>query len=162
MTLLTPAELQIWLEWAGARLIAMPGRRIGPAAPKVIWPDYSQETFQVLEHRGAMSVKVAAPSSKEIPIVDEILILPNVCSRDYVRRVLHVRSLVHPLNGRYLYKWTRIAELLDVKPRTIKMWHRQGLEEVVDKADPVVVKKIYLFMNNGDMPVLANSSQGIP
>jgi hypothetical protein len=124
----------------------MPGPRIGPAKTKVIWPDYAQETFQVLEFRGAMPVRADAPSSQEIPIVDEILLLPNVCAKDYTRRVLHARSLVHPINGRYLYKWTRIAELLAVKPYTARRWYKEGLVEVIKKAPRERVCRIGAFL----------------
>ena len=144
---LTPEELRIWLEWAGARLIAMPGLRIGPAKTKVIWPDYAQETFQILDFRGALPVRAAAPSSKEIPIVEEILLLPNVCEKNYTRRVLHARSLVHPINGRYLYRWPRIAELLDVKIHTARRWYKEGLVEVTKKAPRDKVCLISAFIS---------------
>ena len=74
---LSPQELQAWLEWAGARLIAMPGGRTRPAEPHVIWPEYSQEKFEILTFRSALPLRAAAPSSAEIPIVEEILLLPN-------------------------------------------------------------------------------------
>ena len=142
---LSPSDLQTWLEWAGARLIAMPGGRIAPAQPHVIWPEYSQETFQVLQFRGGVPLRAAAPSSTEIPIVDEILTFPNVCERDYIRRTLHARSLVHPLNGRYLYKWSRIATLLDVKPTTVKVWHRNGLKEMAEKLEKSRICRVAAF-----------------
>jgi hypothetical protein len=144
---LTPTELQIWLEWAGARLIAMPGPRIKPADPKVIWPDYEQEKFEVTTFRGALPVRAVAPSSKEVPIVEEILLLPNVCEHSYTRRVLHARSLVHPINGRYLYRWTRIAELLAVKTYTVRRWHKDGLLEVISKAPRDRVCRIAAFVS---------------
>ena len=144
---LTPSELQVWLEWAGARLIAMPGGRIGPSNTKVIWPDYAQDSFEVLEFRGAVPIRASAPSSTEIPIVDEILLLPNVCAKDYTRRVLHARSLVHPINGRYLYKWTRIAELLAVKAYTARRWYNEGLVEVISKAPEDKVCRIAAFLS---------------
>ncbi len=144
---LTPQELQVWLEWAGARLIAMPGGRIGPAKTRVIWPEYAQETFEVLDFRTALPIRAAAPSSKEIPIVEEILLLPNVCAHDYTRRVLHARSLVHPINGRYLYKWTRISALLEVKAHTARRWYKEGLDEVIRKAPHDSVCRIAAFVS---------------
>jgi hypothetical protein len=145
---LTPDELRVWLEWAGARLIAMPGGRIGPANYKVYWPEFSQETFQVLEFRKIAPLRASAPSKDEIPLVDEILTFPSVCKDIYTRRVLHVRALVHPVNHRYLYKWTRIAELLHTDRQTVRNWHAKGLREVVAKADPVKVCRIAFALQN--------------
>ncbi len=148
MTSLTPLELKTWLEWAGARLIAMPGRRPGPADIKVIWPEYSQDKFQVLDHRPGLSIHAAAPSNQEIPIVDEILSLPSVCSLHKPRRVLHIRALVHPLNGRYIYTWTRVAEKLESNRETVRYWHKKGLQEVCDKADRGKVCHISAFLQS--------------
>ena len=146
MSQLTPIELQSWLEWAGARLIAMPGGRVGPKDYRVAWPEFSQDTHEVLKFRNQTPLRVAAPSSAQIPIVDEILALPNVCSRDYIRRVLHIRALVHPIHGRHLYPWTRIAKLLQSSPQLVKSWHAKGLREVVEKAPPDKVCLIFTFM----------------
>lgn len=140
-----PEELKSWLEWAGARLIAMPDSGIRPKEYKVAWPDYAQETFQVLEFRGVAPLRANAPSSAEIPIVDEILILPNLCTKEPIRKVLHCRSLVHPVRNVYLYRWTKIAELLNVKVHRVKYWHKIGLEEVCRRADPAKVCRIRQF-----------------
>lgn len=139
--------LQTWLEWAGVRLIAMPGPKVRPSDPKVIWPEYSQDNFEILTFRRALPVRVGAPTPKEIPIVDEILQFPNACERAVVRRILHVRSLMHPVRGTYLYKWSRIAELLDVKVYTVKRLHVEGLKEASEKADPKRVCRITAFFS---------------
>lgn len=136
---LTPTTLQMWLEWAGARLIAMPGGHIGPRDTGVFWPEYDRDRHEVLQFRGRLRLRAVAPNKDEIAIVDEILLLPNLCSEIRIRRVLHVRSLVHPLNGRHLYPWRRIAKLLATDHKQIKRWHVRGLEEVTAKADPAKV-----------------------
>lgn len=145
--ILTPPVLQNWLEWAGARLIAMPGARIKPKEPKVIWPEYDQEKFEILSFRAAIPIRAGAPSSTEIPIVDEILLLPNVCDDIYKRRILHARSLVHPISRRYLYNWKRISELLHTSPSIVKSLHVKGLKEACMKADPEHVCRIASFFN---------------
>lgn len=142
---LTPQELQIWLEWAGARLWAMPIGRIKPAEPRALWPDYSLESFQVLDFRKAAPPKAAAPSSREIPIIDEILLLPNVCAREETRRVIHARLLVHPINGRYRHNWTEVAKLVKSDRRIVKIWYKRGLEEIIQKANPEKVCLIAAF-----------------
>lgn len=152
MPCLDPATLQTWLEWAGARLIAMPGPRTGPKEPKGFWPaEFSQDKFQVLEFRGGLPIRAGAPSAEEISWVDEILLLPNVCERDVVRRIIHTRLLIHPIRGTHLYTWTSIAKKLSIgphkiRPYTIKKLHRDGLKEVCEKTDPARVCRIAPFM----------------
>lgn len=145
---LTPTVLQTWLEWAGAKLIAMPGRREGPSGPKVIWPEYNRNTFEILKFRGTLSPRAAAPNKDEIDVVDKILLFPNVCSDPLTRRILHVRALVHPINGRHLYPWRRIGKLLRTDHKTVKRRHQHGLLEAVDKIPYVKVCEVKYFMES--------------
>lgn len=124
-------ELQSWLEWASAKLIALPGARIGPRDSGVLWPDYPQDTFQVLDFRRALSIRAMAPTPAEMALMDEILFLPNLISHEGRRRVVRYRSLVHPTNMRHLFRWNRIAELLSIKIYTARDWHRKGLAEII-------------------------------
>lgn len=140
---LTPNELKSWLEWAGVRLIAMPGGRIGPKQPRALQLDYSQDEFQVLDFRGIIPVKVAPPGSKEIALIETILLLPNICEKQVTRRILHVRSLLHPLNMRYLYPWSRVAEILKIKISSAKYFHKIGLDEVCRNAPRDMVCSIH-------------------
>ena len=148
MTVVTPTELKDWLEWAGARLLAMPSPKIKPAEPHVIWPEYSQDKFEVLNFRGGMSLRANAPSKEEIPLVDDILLLPNVCKEQRVRRILHARALVNPVNGRYLYNWSRLAKLLQSNRDAIKRQHEKGLIEVIRKTPPGQICRIAVFFRS--------------
>ena len=144
---LGPEELQTWLEWAGQRLVALPANGIRPARPRVFWPDYAQDRFQVLEFRGkiGLSMRAAAPAASEIPFVDEILLLPNACAKIPSRRVLHARALINPLNGRNLYNWTVLAERLHMDRRSVKRLHERALEEAARLAEPPRVCRIRAF-----------------
>jgi hypothetical protein len=141
-------DVQFWLEWAGARLIAMPEPRIKPAEPKVIWPEYNQDSREITNFRGRLSLRAAAPAKHEVAMVDKILLLPNVCALPNVRRVLHVRALVHPINYRHLYSWVRISKLLQTSPYIVKSWHRKGLNEVVTRTTPALLCEIKAFMGD--------------
>ncbi len=132
---LTPPELEEWLEWAGVRLIAMPGKRVGPDEYRSFWPDFSQETFQILEFRNRRRVTIAPPSSKEIFIVDEILSLPNLCKSQGKRRIIRARTLLHPVNLRRLFPWSRIANGMGVKISSAKYMYKSGLEEICNNID---------------------------
>lgn len=151
MPCLDPATLQTWLEWAGARLIAMPGPRTGPKEPKGFWPaEFSQELFQVLEFRKIPPIRAGAPSSTEIPIMEEILLLPNICTLISTRRILHARALIHPIRGTHLFSWEAIAKKISkeekpMKSYTVKYAHKKGLIEVCKRADPSNVCHILQF-----------------
>lgn len=143
---LTPEELQTWLEWAGARLIAMPGNQIGPKQPRATQIEYHQDKFEIITFREPPPLRASAPSSFEIEIVDQILALPNLCEDQNVRYTLHKRLLVSPLRAKYVYSWHEIAQLLKVKPRVVKVWHARGLREVIRKVNPGVAGKIHSFL----------------
>lgn len=139
--------LQFWLEWAGARLIAMPEPRTRPAEPKVIWPDYSQDRAEITDFRGRLSLRAVAPAKHEVAMVDKILLLPNVCALSNVRRVVQVRSLVHPINYRHLYSWVRISKLLHTSTYAVKKWHKNGLGEILTKTPCKQLAEIQTFMD---------------
>lgn len=143
--LITPEELKHWLEWAGIRLVAMPTQRMKPKLPRAFWPEYSQDKFQTLEFRPNITLRALAPSRDEIPIMDEILSLPNTCTRVEVRRILHKRALINPVRGTYVYSWREIADILDMKQSAAKRLHREGLVEAARKADPGRVYRIRAF-----------------
>lgn len=144
---ITTDDIQFWLEWAGARLIAMPEPRIKPAEPHVIWPEYSQDTREVTNFRGFVPLRASAPAKDEIAMVDKILLLPNVISRTNVRRVVHVRSLIHPVNYRHLYSWVRISRLLHTSPYTAKTWHKRGIEEILTRTSTDILDEFEDFMS---------------
>lgn len=143
-----PPVIKTWLEWAGARLIALPGHRVGPQDIRVIWPEYDQEKFQILDFRKGLAVRSLGPTSTEMPFVEEILRLPNLCSDVNVRRVLHKRALIHPTRGTHIFRWDRVAKDLHVKKiYTIKRWHREGLLEVGEKITLDTVERLLKFFD---------------
>lgn len=154
---LTPSVLQGWLEWASARLLATPSTKIRPQEPVTIWPEYSQDKFEILDFRAQIMLRALAPSSTEIPIMDEILLLPNLCFNENRRRVVRLRSLVDPLNSRYIYSWARLAERLHSGPRIIKRMYSLGLEEISRKVPPDQVCRLGIALNGG-IPSCSNTA----
>lgn len=144
VTQITPQELQTWLEWAGKRLLAMPGGHVGPRDYKVQWPEYNQDKFELLEFRRHLTQRAPPPPADEITIVDEIITFPNYCNDVKLRRILHLRSLVHPIRFNHLYSWTKLSKMFETDRRRVARWHEIGLEEVAKKADK---KKICLIAN---------------
>jgi len=139
------ATVKLWLDWAGAKLISMPGQRSGPRAPHVIWPEYSRTAGEVTTFRNIPQLRANPPTGAEYQIIDLILDLPNVCDRLLVRRIVRCRSLTHPIRGNPLYNWTRISELLAVKTYTVKRLYNDGLAEIARKAKHDDVCRIAAF-----------------
>ena len=141
----TPDLICDWLEWAGTRLLASPSNKIKPAGPKVIWPDYALETFQVLDFRVGLALRAPAPASNEIPIMEEILLLPNLCKEVRTRRVLHARCLLNPLTYRNINSWSKIGKMIQSNRETARLIHGKGLVEVSQKVAYPVVCRISAF-----------------
>jgi len=146
-----PDELRDWLEWAGGRLLSLGGRKPGPAEPRIAWPDFPQETATAYGY-GKPTLRLTRPAKDEIPVMDEILAFPNLVSNVTQRRIVQCRSLVLPINGRYLYSWRRIARLLSINHQTAISWHGKGLEEIARKAEPSKICLIREFLSDNQLP----------
>jgi hypothetical protein len=48
-----------------------------------------------------------------------------------LRRILGARALVHPLTGRHLFPWRRLAAAVGADHKSVQRWHAQGLDMVV-------------------------------
>jgi hypothetical protein len=53
--------------------------------------------------------------------------------RYVLRRIVGARSLVHPITGRYLFPWRRIAAAIGADHKAVQRWHAQGVEIVVER-----------------------------
>jgi hypothetical protein len=144
-TRVAPDLISNWLEWAGTRLLASPSTKIKPAGPKVIWPDYALDVYQVLDFRKGLAMRAPAPSASEIPVMEEILLLPNLCSEVRTRRVLHARCLLNPITYRNINSWSKIALLVHSNRETVRLLHQKGLEEVSRKVAYPTVCRISAF-----------------
>lgn len=135
---MSPEELESLLEWASAKLIALPGRRIGPGGFRSFWPDFERDLSLDFdpELRRAAALRQAAPSGPELDLMDLILALPNLIVRPERRRVVRLRTLIHPISGRHLWPWTRLAREFVVRTYTAKLWYDRGLSEVCGKLRP--------------------------
>jgi hypothetical protein len=80
-------------------------RGAAPAGFRNFWPDYV-DTYGA-SNREALHLPKVAPA--DITYVELILTLPALCSDHQRRRILHARSLVHPLTGRYINSYGKIA-----------------------------------------------------
>jgi hypothetical protein len=134
-------ELQLWLEWAGSRLLAMQIASPFPKEPTAAWPIFAQEANLAYGYTDER-LRPPRPSAIEIGIMDDMLTLPSLASRAVERRVLQARLLITPVSHRRLYSWRRIAELLHTSPYTVTRMHLRALREI---APQVPEGKIYSF-----------------
>lgn len=123
------AEIQFWLEWAGARLLSMPSRNLWPQAYRSFWPETEPDLYANLgqESLSSLRIRPPIPTGIEIDLTDEILAIIALVPHEMTRRVLQLRSLVHPVNGRYKYGWMKIATRINSDRRTLKRLHNNGL-----------------------------------
>lgn len=147
-TNLDPQTLTNWLQWAAVRLIAMPAGRLKPGGYQSYWPDFAFEEIPGIADLQTNRIRAFAPSSVEIPIIDAIVILPNLCDHPDTRRVIHWRAQVHPVRNYHLLKWDWIAAKLGVHRYTVQRWYRDGLKEVADKAPEETVCRIAAFLDD--------------
>ena len=134
-------EIKEWLEWAGAKLLSLRLASPAPQGYRSFWPDYADEANKAYGYTGNR-LRAGLPNSKEIALMDEILLLPSLITDITVRRIVNARALVAPVANRHLYSWTKIAHLLHSSPRRMVVLHRSGLREIAsrvpqDKADAI-------------------------
>lgn len=149
---LTAALLDDWLCWAGSRLLAMPSERIKPSLPKAIWPDYAIEQFQVLEFRKKPKFRIPPPSKDEIPIIDEIILLPNLIEDRIRRMIVHSRMLVNPISGNHIRSWNMLAKKFHSNNKIIQAKYNAGLEEICFKIPRNQMHRLQSFFDlNGNL-----------
>lgn len=145
---ITSELLERWLFWAGAKLIAMPSERIKPAEPKAIWPEYGIDRFQVLEFRNKLRVRIPPPSNDEIPIMDEILLFPNLCEAVNRRRAIHLRLLTNPITLNPINSWNKIAAKLHTSVPKAKRFYYSGITETLAKLPDCRIARITDYFAN--------------
>lgn len=121
-----PSEIGEWLEWAGARLLALNLPSAAPSGYKSNWPEYAPDARIAYGYSGERlrAPKVTAP---EIALMDKMLALPSLVPDITLRRIIHARALVTPVGNRYLYSWTKLAQMLHTERRRVAQLHERGL-----------------------------------
>jgi hypothetical protein len=81
----------------------------------------------------APPLRAPAPSALAISRMDEafgwLALIPE--SRFVLRRILGARALVHPLTGRYLFPWRRLAGVLGADHKSVQRWHGEAVKLLV-------------------------------
>ncbi len=129
--LLTPEELVTRFEAAGATLLAMPGRGYSTHLRTMKF-DVVQSAMDAYGWQGAVA-RPPAPGAAAISLMDETFgWLALIPEEKYVwRRIVGARALVHPLTGRWLFPWRRIASILGADHKSVRRWHGQAIDMLV-------------------------------
>jgi hypothetical protein len=132
------------LAYAGKTLLALPGghgvARLGSALPGPI--------HQMIEAYGwtGTTVRAPVPAAAAITAMDQALSWVSLIEaapprRQHaelhsphggvlLRQIVSARALVHPVTGRNLYNWNRIAQVIGSDHRAIQRWHARGIAEI--------------------------------
>jgi hypothetical protein len=134
---LSAAELLLRLEQAGATLLAMPATGYSTKMRQMRF----DIVHTALEAYGweAPPLRAPAPSAAAISEMDEafgwLALIPE--EKFLLRRILGARALVHPLTGRHLFPWRRLAAAVGADHKSVQRWHAQGLEMVARALNPL-------------------------
>lgn len=131
---LTPEELQLWLEWAGAKFLSLNLSSPLPRGPRVSWPAFAQN------HRTAYGytqerLRAAHVTGHEVTLMDQLLLLPGLVTNITTRRIINARILVTPVSNRYVYSWVRLAHMLHSDRRKIARLYDNGLSEIIRRLE---------------------------
>ncbi|GAB0116910.1 DUF6362 family protein [Acidisoma sp. 7E03] len=119
------------LEEAGATLLSLP--------PSGFSPRLRTSTLPVLREAAeaygwsTAELRPPMPSAARISRMDRAMGFLGLIPADrYVlRRIVGCRALVHPLNGRHLFSWRRLGELLGADHKAVQRWHAEGIRLIV-------------------------------
>lgn len=146
-------KLKNWLEWAGGRFESLPQKRELPAPLRVLWPDYSNDVYQVLEMRKTISVRGLSPSPEEIDLMDKILLLPSYIEPRGAtdpkldegfrrRRIIWLRLITNPVTQRPKINWDKVARLESISVYKAQQYHTKGLREILAKTPVSCLSKL--------------------
>jgi hypothetical protein len=119
------------LEEAGATLLSLPATGFSPhlrtSALPILREAAEAYGWSLAQLRPPM------PSASRISRMDKVMgylaLIPQ--DRYVLRRIVGCRALVHPLSGRHLFSWRRLAELLDADHKAIQRWHAEGIRLII-------------------------------
>jgi hypothetical protein len=130
---MTPAEVILRLEQAGATLIALRVARIGPQEPRSGLPEPVKEVSASYGW-SKLTPRPAVPSAADIDRMDEALAWVMLIPQDkfVLRRIVNARCLVSPTTQRHLYTWSAIGRLIGADRRAVQRWHGQGIDLIAN------------------------------
>jgi hypothetical protein len=128
---LNAAEIVARLEDAGATLLALPAHGYSTHLRQMKF-DIVHTALEAYGWQNAMA-RPPVPGAAAISAMDEafgwLALIPE--ARFVLRRILGARALVHPLTGRHVYPWRRLAAVLGADHKSVQRWHGQAVALLV-------------------------------
>ncbi|MDE1905826.1 MAG: hypothetical protein KGH75_05180 [Rhodospirillales bacterium] len=120
------------LEEAGAAMLAMPSRGYSTGL-RMTKLDVVHTALEAYGWEGR-KMKPPAPTAEMVTRMDEAFgWLTFIPEKQYVlRRIVGARALVHPLTGRHVYAWRKLAEILGADHKAVMRWHGQAIKLIHD------------------------------
>jgi hypothetical protein len=119
------------LEEAGATLLSLPASGFSPRLRTTTLP-ILREAAEAYGWSLAQ-LRPPMPSAARITRMDRAMgylaLIPQ--DRHVLRRIVGCRALVHPLSGRHLFSWRRLAELLSADHKAVQRWHSDGIRLIL-------------------------------
>ena len=140
-TPLHPDELLEWLEWSGSKLLAMNIKSPFPREPTAAWPDYAPDKNTAYGYTGER-LRPGQPTGFQISLMDQVLQLISLISFVPHRRIVNARSLVTPVANRYLYSWSRLAQMQHTSRYLVIRMHEKGIEEIIGRVPSAKIDAI--------------------
>jgi len=125
----TIEEVKSWLEWAGEKIISLPGASPGPAQLRCHWPDVVRSANDAYGYT-KIQTKIPRPTKDEIFYIDAIATLPILIQDVDERVIVQKRSLILPLSHRHVYSWSSIAEFYHTNQYFVKRMFLHGLNDI--------------------------------
>lgn len=122
------------LERAGATLLAMRTRSPMPAPYRCALPDALKEaviSYGWTPVECPPPIPNAAAISRMEATWQWLSYVPD--ARYTLRRIVAVRSLIDPVTLRHRVHWRALGRLLHCSHEACRLWHRQGIDLIVDR-----------------------------
>jgi hypothetical protein len=120
------------LEEAGRTLFAMPNNspRLGIRTQHY---GFVVDAAAAAASNSKSRLRPAIPDARHISRMDEAMSWISLIPLDrYVlRRIVGARSLVHPITGRHVHSWRKVANSLGYSHQAVRGWHAQGIDLIV-------------------------------
>lgn len=119
------------LEEAGATLLSLPAQGFSPRLRTTTLP-ILREAAEAYGWSLAQ-LRPPMPSAARISRMDQTMSYLSLIPQDryLLRRIVGCRALVHPLNGRHLFSWRRLAELVGADHKAVQRWHAEGIRLIL-------------------------------
>jgi Domain of unknown function (DUF6362) len=131
--------VQAKLEQAGSTLMALRTKSPFPTEYGCSWPQWLYSAADLFDWPDPTeAARAARPSASAIDSMDYVFtwlkLIPK--HRGIVGRIVAARALVHPVTGKHLCHWRRVAKTVGADYRACQRWHEQGIRIITERLRP--------------------------